>query len=82
MTVRMLQPRVAESFRNGGLNEQGNGFELGVATGKATCRCCGKRIEKGARAFTGYYDFSGNYGSWTSQKIWLHDFDCNTTPTH
>lgn len=76
-TVLLLPKHKAQSFRNGGLNEQGNGFELATATGKATCRCCGELITKGTTALTGYYDFTCNYGSWTSQKIWFHPHACD-----
>lgn len=76
MTVRLLPTWRSESFRNGGMNEQGNGFELATATGKAFCRTCGHRIEKGEQALVGYFDFTGNYGSWTSVRIWLHTYNC------
>lgn len=74
--VRLLQPWRATDFRNGGMNEQGNGFEAGVATGRARCRACGEPIAKGEQALVGYYDFSGNYGSWTSVRIWIHQNEC------
>lgn len=75
--VRLLTQRWAEIFRSGGRNEQGNGFDLATATGKAHCRTCGERITKGASALVGYYDFTHNYGSWTSVRIWLHPHDCS-----
>lgn len=76
MGVQLLRPDRAESFRNGGMNEQGNGFEQAVATGRACCRSCGEKIPKGHTALVGYYDFTGNYGSWTSVRIWLHPHAC------
>ncbi|WP_152597923.1 hypothetical protein [Novilysobacter arseniciresistens] len=74
--MNMLTRYWAETFRNGGMNEQGNGFETGIATGRARCRCCGEFITKGEEALVGWFDFTGNYGSWTSQRIWLHPHDC------
>lgn len=76
MDLNMLPARKAHEFRNGGLNDQGNGFELATATGRARCRCCGETIAKGEAAFVGWFDFTGNYGSWTSQRIWLHEHAC------
>lgn len=75
-TVRLLEHYIIAGFRNGGTNEQGNGFKLEVATGRSTCRGCGEKIAKGESALFGFYDFSCNYGSWTSTAIWFHQHDC------
>lgn len=78
MASVMLMPKLwVDTFRSGGRNEQGNLFERGVATGKACCRACGQRVAKGETALVGYFDFTQNYGSWTSVRVWLHEAACN-----
>lgn len=46
-----------------------------VATGRTTCRICGKKIKKGVRALQFCYDFNGS-GSWTAQDIQVHLDEC------
>lgn len=76
MPVKLLSAREGANFRAGGTNEQGNAFEAGTASGRATCRSCGQRIDKGEAALVGFYDFTHNYGSWTSVRLWIHVQDC------
>jgi hypothetical protein len=46
-----------------------------VATGRAHCRACGEKIEKGDFALKFGYDFYGS-GSHTCIVIFLHDSPC------
>lgn len=73
--IKLLRPREAQDYRYGYANEQGNRFELGIATGRAICRHCGERIRKGERALFGFHDFTG-CGSWTAVACWLHLHNC------
>ena len=49
--------------------------EIVVSTGRATCRFCGKKIAKGARALKFFHDFNG-CGSWTAVEIQVHLDGC------
>jgi hypothetical protein len=69
--IKMLQPHQIADYRAGGCNEQGNTFSKTWASGRATCRCCGKKITKGEICLEGYHDFTGS-GSWTSVKCYIH----------
>jgi hypothetical protein len=42
-----------------------------IATGRATCRCCGQKIAKGEVALYFAYDFTGS-GSYTAVWCWMH----------
>lgn len=71
-----------EPWQYGKIREQGTkaSIEFGyveevVATGRAECRVCAERIEKGEPAYRFYWDFNG-CGSWTSQSIQIHKRDC------
>lgn len=47
------------------------GTEVVSGTGRATCRSCGERIQKGVPALRGYADFTG-CGAWTAVQIQIH----------
>jgi hypothetical protein len=46
-----------------------------VASGRATCRCCGQKIAKGVPALTFAWDFD-SCGSWTATTVSIHKV-CN-----
>jgi hypothetical protein len=71
-----LPPWKVVDYR-GGKYEYGGPFELKSASGRATCRACGKKIMAGQFALVGYHDFRGS-GSYTAQRIWIHEseHDC------
>lgn len=50
-----------------------------VATGRAMCRQCGRRIAKGEEALATVYDFLGGGlagDPWTGTEIKIHRVDC------
>lgn len=51
---------------------QYGGLDRCTATGRATCRGCGRRIAKGERALVFAWDFHGS-GSYTATVVWLHE---------
>ena len=50
-------------------------LERVTGTGRARCRCCGKKIAKGERELRFYWDFNG-CGSWTAVECHVHEKDC------
>jgi hypothetical protein len=54
-----------------------------TATGRATCRCCGKRIARGDQELVFPYSFTdgGSYNSWTAVEIHIHREDCKGATT-
>lgn len=52
-------------------------IETDVATGRATCRECGKKIKKGDRVVRFPYSFTdGSYNSFTAYDCYIHLDDC------
>ena len=48
-----------------------------VATGRATCRQCGKKIVRGEKAVPFFVSFTdGSYNPWTSMRAFIHFDDC------
>jgi len=44
------------------------------ATGRATCRCCGKKITKGKLAIVGFTTFGEEL--WRTQRVQIHFNNC------
>ena len=62
------------------VNNRPRGTQFGIveiipATGRATCRVCGKKISKGSKAVKFMWDFTGS-GSWTLIECQIHLEDC------
>lgn len=70
--MKLLAPKIVNHFRFGGTCPLGWTLKDEVSTGRATCRCCGKRIAKGEAAKTVWVSFNDNYASYASTKVWLH----------
>jgi len=67
------------------VNNQPRGTEFGIveiipATGRATCRVCGKKIAKGSKAVKFMWDFTGS-GSWTLIECQIHLEECSPAET-
>lgn len=73
--VRLMLAWAADELRKGGYTEQGSAFERTTATGRSTCRACGKKIAKGEECLAGFYDFVG-CGSRTATKCCIHLESC------
>jgi hypothetical protein len=54
-------------------------IETVVATGRAICKACGKRIDKGEAEYKFSFDFRGS-GSWTAQTVHIHARNCLNKP--
>jgi hypothetical protein len=50
-------------------------LEFVVATGRAKCRACGKKIAKGERCLRFAWDFHA-CGSFTAQTVHMHEQEC------
>lgn len=55
--------------------EYGGPPRRALATGRARCRRCGSKIERGAEAIRWVHDYQGS-GSWTAIDSYVHAFDC------
>ena len=47
-------------------------LDRGAASGRATCRACGRKIARGERALMFCWDFHGS-GSYTATIVWMHE---------
>jgi len=73
----LLEPWQYQRIRERGVKadvEYGSVEEI-MATGRAECRVCAERIEKGEPSYRFYWDFNG-CGSWTCQQVSIHKRDC------
>jgi len=85
MGIRLIKPWEAREYREdterlaSGCAGMGRVSEE-VATGRATCRACGRKIAKGEKCLEALYDFTNGNGTagdpFTGVWIKLHDFDC------
>jgi hypothetical protein len=77
MSFKLLDARTVERIRTKPhrpylvLEYGGPDDGLYVATGRAKCRACGQKIEKGAEAIRFTYDFIGS-GTWTAVDASIH----------
>ena len=46
-----------------------------IASGRARCRACGEKINRGDRCLSFVHDFAGS-GSWTGVQCYMHENTC------
>lgn len=82
--VNLISKSLAQDLRTWSSDPTSCGQEIGIAmtcdgeksimaSGRATCRECGKRIEGMTEAIPFYVSFTdGSYNSWTATKAYIH----------
>jgi hypothetical protein len=82
--INLIAKDLATDLRAWSNNPTSCGQEIGTAmtcdrekfiqaSGRATCRECGKRIEPMTEAIPFYVSFTdGSYNSWTATKAYIH----------
>jgi hypothetical protein len=82
--VHLLQVEEARNYRKlvgSSYYEYGHPAQVVDATGRAVCRQCGHKIEKGTKAVKFVHDFGG-CGSFTATEAYIHAFESScTSPT-
>jgi hypothetical protein len=73
-TVDAIRQCAAAGTRCHNIIEYG-GLDRKVATGRAICRSCGQKIQKGEPALTFGWDFQGS-GSYTAAEVQIHEGGC------
>jgi hypothetical protein len=72
-----MREEYAEHGRIFNLDGIGEDPHIVKASGRATCRCCGTKIEKGDDAIVFFYDFHG-CGAWTAVECYIHLDECKS----